>query len=135
MPADPKSLFVWGDYNNDALVDCAHFNNLVSVHHLSNAYLLIFYSIRVMPLSSALIDHIFTTFDHIVADNRLKPWITSGIRTSCKNKNMLWKFECQNKYTKEQYAAYLTKLTSICKRKMNRYSCAFKKNVKNTKLA
>ena len=70
-------------------------------------------------------------------DNKHKPWIMAGIRTSCKNKNKLYKLVCQNKYPKEQYVVYRNKLTSlICQSRINYYSCAFNKNVKkNSKMA
>ena len=47
----------------------------------------------------------------------------AGIRTSCKNKNKLYKLVCQNKYPKEQYVVYRKKQTSlICQSRINYYS-------------
>ena len=46
LPADPNSLIVCGDYNIDALVYYAHFNNLISIYLHGNAYPKIFYQLE-----------------------------------------------------------------------------------------
>jgi hypothetical protein len=65
-----------------------------------------------------------------------KPWITNGIRCSCKQKSKLYKLVCLGKYSKEQYASYRNMLTGIIRRsKIAYYSSAFNKNAKNPKAA
>jgi hypothetical protein len=66
----------------------------------------------------------------------INPWLTSGIINSCKQKNKLYKLVCQNKYPKDLYVTYRNKLTTVIRNsKLNYYSSAFDKNIKNPKMA
>jgi hypothetical protein len=66
----------------------------------------------------------------------INPWLTSDIINSCKQKNKLYKLVRQNKYPKDLYVVYRNKLTTdIRNSKLNYYSSAFDKNIKNPKMA
>ncbi len=78
----------------------------------------------------------FLPVKRIPISNDKKPWITHGIKASCKHKSKLFKLMCQGKVSKEQYNTYRNKLTSIIRlSKIKYYSSVFDNNPKNSKIA